>query len=585
MPTLDWIGKQAVVDHHREVPYHLLRCDRKKSIGDPEAENLLVQGDNLLALKALLPYYAGKVKCIYIDPPYNTGNEGWVYNDNVNSAQIKEWLGKTVGKEAEDLSRHDKWLCMMCPRLKLLREFLTVDGAIFISIGADEFGHLRLLCDEIFGPQNLIEMFVWNTEGHTENQERVTSVHEYILAYERTPSGAAFCATVDPNVPEDSKIRRTFAENSITKNGPGNPPSLIELPAGFPCEAEDLELPPFERFDELVTEVQRIGYITRPISAKYDAIYPLRKVRMVVREHKLAKACSVYAGWASARKLKAFIANDCAPLDDDESRLSYYLSKRGVVYYRRENRTCHYVQTVLRNMGTTERNRYELEAMGVHFNYPKPKELIAYLLSLLTKGSDIVMDSFAGSGTTGHATMLLNAHDLQTRRFIAIELERDVAHQVLQPRLTACCDGYVAQSGQRKGRRIDGLGGGFRYCTLGQPLFDAEGQINEPVTFSDLAHHVFFTETGTPLPKRARKDVPLIGTKDGVAYYLLFNGILGDKRASSGNVLTRAILDECELPEGCERRVMYGEANRLHESTLKRERVTFKQLPYEVETS
>jgi len=145
MPTLDWIGKKAVVNHHMEVPFHLLKCDPDLSVGDPESGNLLVQGDNLLALKALLPYYAGQVKCIYIDPPYNTGNEKWVYNDNVNSPVIREWLGNVVGKEAEDLSRHDKWLCMMYPRLLLLRRFLREDGVLFVSIDDSELTHLQLL--------------------------------------------------------------------------------------------------------------------------------------------------------------------------------------------------------------------------------------------------------------------------------------------------------------------------------------------------------------------------------------------------------------------------------------------------------
>jgi adenine-specific DNA-methyltransferase len=138
MPTLDWIGKKAVLNHHREVPYRLLRCNAELSAGDPDSGNLLVQGDNLEALKALLPYYAGKVKCIYIDPPYNTGNEKWIYNDAVNSPEMRNWLGKVVGAEAEDLSRHDKWLCMMYPRLSLLKDFLTEDGAIFISIDDNE---------------------------------------------------------------------------------------------------------------------------------------------------------------------------------------------------------------------------------------------------------------------------------------------------------------------------------------------------------------------------------------------------------------------------------------------------------------
>ena len=145
MPTLNWIGKDAVEHHHKEVPYRLIHCDSELSAGDADADNLLVQGDNLEALKSLLPYYGGQVKCVYIDPPYNTGNEGWVYNDNVSSLEIKTWLGKVVGKEAEDLSRHDKWLCMMYPRLKLLRAFMRQDAAIITSIDENEISSLLIL--------------------------------------------------------------------------------------------------------------------------------------------------------------------------------------------------------------------------------------------------------------------------------------------------------------------------------------------------------------------------------------------------------------------------------------------------------
>ena len=160
MTIFDWIGKKAVQNHHRQVPYRLLHCDNTLSVGDPDTGNLLVEGDNLEALKALLPYYGGQVKCIYIDPPYNTGNEGWVYNDNVNSPEIQKWLGNVVGKEGDDLSRHDKWLCMMYPRLKLLREFLTENGIIFVSADDFEHRHLSLLMDEIFGSRNRIETII-----------------------------------------------------------------------------------------------------------------------------------------------------------------------------------------------------------------------------------------------------------------------------------------------------------------------------------------------------------------------------------------------------------------------------------------
>ena len=189
MPTLDWIGKRAVLNHHREIPYRLLKCDPALSAGDPESGNLLVQGDNLLALKALLPYYAGKVKCIYIDPPYNTGNEQWVYNDAVNSPEMRRWLGKVVGAEAEDLSRHDKWLCMMYPRLSLLKDFLTLDGVIFVSIDDNELNNVCILLDEIFGPRCRLAVLVWKSRHFTDTRplNGISSDHEYIVVYGRNP--------------------------------------------------------------------------------------------------------------------------------------------------------------------------------------------------------------------------------------------------------------------------------------------------------------------------------------------------------------------------------------------------------------
>jgi hypothetical protein len=184
VPTLNWIGKNAVVRHHKEVPFRLLEADNKLSHGDPASGNLIVEGDNLHALKALLPRYAGKVKCICIDPPYNTGNEGWVYNDNLNAPEILRWLGQTVGKEAEDLSRHDKWLCMMYPRLVLLKQFLAEDGAIFIHIDDNEIATLRMLMDEVFGKRNFVACGIWNMADSPKNSARHFSEdHEYVVIY------------------------------------------------------------------------------------------------------------------------------------------------------------------------------------------------------------------------------------------------------------------------------------------------------------------------------------------------------------------------------------------------------------------
>ena len=188
MPTLDWIGKEAVVKHHKEVPYRLLEPVADLSCGAADSGNLIVQGDNLHALKALLPRYAGQVKCIYIDPPYNTGNEGWVYNDNVNSPEISKWLGEVVGREAEDLSRHDKWLCMMYPRLVLLKQFLREDVAIFVSIDDNELHFLRTLMDEIFGAQRWVCTLIWKRRQSPDsrNLNGVSADHEYVLCYAKS---------------------------------------------------------------------------------------------------------------------------------------------------------------------------------------------------------------------------------------------------------------------------------------------------------------------------------------------------------------------------------------------------------------
>ncbi len=183
MPSLNWIGKDAVVKHHKDVPFRLLEPVPELSCGDASSSNLIVQGDNLHALKALLPRYAGQVKCIYIDPPYNTGNEGWAYNDNVNSPEIRKWLGEVVGKEGETLDRHDRWLCMMYPRLVLLRQFLREDGAIFVSIDDNEVGTLRLLMNEIFGAGNFVATAVWQKRYSRENREAIGDAHEYIMIY------------------------------------------------------------------------------------------------------------------------------------------------------------------------------------------------------------------------------------------------------------------------------------------------------------------------------------------------------------------------------------------------------------------
>jgi adenine-specific DNA-methyltransferase len=205
MPTLNWIGKDKVINHHKDVPFKILEPQYTFKNGQESptgsSDNKIIHGDNLEALKALLPEYEGRVNCIYIDPPYNTGNEGWAYNDNVNHPKIKKWLGEVVGKEGEDLSRHDKWLCMMYPRLKLLHKLLADDGVMFISIDDIELESLKFLANEIFGKSNFIATLIWRTDGNFDNQAKVKVCHEYILMYAKKFDKLGLPDALDPNIP------------------------------------------------------------------------------------------------------------------------------------------------------------------------------------------------------------------------------------------------------------------------------------------------------------------------------------------------------------------------------------------------
>lgn len=596
MPVLNWIGKDAVVTHHKDVPYRLLEpvpelsCPPLPLAGEGRGEgasadsgNLIVQGDNLLALKALLPRYAGQVKCIYIDPPYNTGNEGWTYNDNVNSPEIRRWLGEVVGKEGETLDRHDRWLCMMYPRLLLLKQLLRDDGVIFTSIGKDEVGHLRLLLDEIFGTSCHIETFIFVTEGNTENAEDITGVHDYVLTYSRKPDKSKINTTIDPSVEEGSKLLRDFAENSVIKNGSANPASIIDLPDGFPCAMENVDLPPCDGAEAFMAAVSdNNGWIPRDFKERFNASYPIRLDSLVVRDGALIRPCRIYSGWSSANKIRRFIDNDCQPIHDDGAMLHYFLDKNGVLTYRREGREAHFVSTLLRNLGSTEKDKNELERMGLRFDYPKPRKLIAYLIGLYATPGDIVLDAFAGSGTTGHAVLSSGIDNLH---FILVEMNEKNATEVVAPRMMKAINGYTPITGKNR-NSVSALGGGFQFCRLGKPLFDARGHIDPDVRFAELARFVWFMETGMGLPaarasrRKADTHSPLLGVHEGRAVYLLYNGILKDRSIDGGNVLTTPLLDQ--LPSHDGPRVIYAARCAIGEARLRSLGITFRKLPYDL---
>jgi len=574
MPTLNWIGKEAVINHHIEAPFHLLKDVPDLGCGHPGSGNLIVEGDNLLALKALLPYYKGKVKCICIDPPYNTGKEGWTYNDSANSPIIRKWRNELVGPEGETLDRHDRWLCMMYPRLAILRDFLSDDGIIFVNIDDIELPFLRILLDELFPhaqAKNRLACFVWETDGNFDNQAKVKIAHEYVLAYSKTFEKCPAPPVIDQSVGEGSKLHKPEIRNTIVKNGRKNPVSGILLPSGFPATFEKGTIPP---------RTNKWPHFSDPL---------------VIEDYKLTSPVLVSSGWSSKTICEEFINSQYAPVLDTKNQLTtFVLTENGVIeVVKVRSADQSHVVSVIRDVGSTQSTSEDLKKIGIKFSYPKPVRLIQYLVSMVADKGCIVLDSFAGTGTTAEAVIRANLADRGSRQFILIQMPFEsetqheaginIARDMTALRMRKVLDGYS----NAKGEHIPGLGGGFRYVRLGEAVFDEHGRIRESVRFADLARHVYFTETGEPLPKeRISTKTPLLGIHRGRAVYLLYNGILKDRSIDGGNALCRetlAVIQEHNVSHpGIEQTVVYGTSERLSKARQKREGIIFKQIPYSI---
>jgi adenine-specific DNA-methyltransferase len=463
MPTLHWVGKDKVVNHHHEVPFRVL--NKVSSFRAPEGlpanstDNRIIHGDNLEALKSLLPEFEGRVKCIYIDPPYNTGNEGWVYNDAVNDPKMKRWLGQVVGKEGEDLSRHDKWLCMMYPRLKLLHRLLAEDGAIFISIDDNEVHTLRGLMDEIFGRTNFVTTVIWQKVYAPKNSARHFSEdHDFILVYAKNAGGWT------PN-----PMPRSERQDARYKN-PDNDPR-------GPWKPGDLSA---RNFYSLGTYA-----ITTPGGRRIDG--PPTGNYWRYSEEKL---------WELHADKRIWWGPDGSGVPAIKRFLSEV--KQGVV-----------PQTLwpYSEVGHTQDAKKEL--LGILdfdrsedvFITPKPVSLIERVLQLATAPDSIVLDSFAGSGTTAQAVLKLNAQDGGTRRFIMIEME-SYAETITAERVRRVMAGYGAGA-----QSSSGLGGGFDYYTVGEPMFLSDDILNEAVGIEAIRGYVAYSE-GIPAADRAAPDNP-----------------------------------------------------------------------------
>ena len=529
MPTLNWIGKDAVVRHHQDVPFRLLEPEPELACGASDSGNLIVRGDNLHALKALLPRYAGQVKCIYIDPPYNTGNEGWVYNDNVNSPEIRRWLGEVVGKEGETLDRHDRWLCMMYPRLVLLRQFLREDGVIWISIDDAAVTYLRSLMDEIFGCSKFVACNVWQKRYSRENREAIGDVHEYVLVYAMNP--ALFKASRH-KIPIDEKQAKVYRNPNGDPKGRWRP---------IPMTAQAGHATP-EQFYEIISPS---GKRFRPPSGR---CWGLAQKTF----EQLRSEGRIYFGTKG---------------NSQPNVIRYLTEVEGVVPWTWWPHD---------EVGHTDEATKDLMAIfGGTSSFdtsPKPARLIQRILQIATDQDSLILDSFAGSGTTGHAVLRQNAEDGGRRRFILVEMDEGIACKVTAERVRRVAGGYT----NAKGQEVAGLGGDFQFCHLSaEPLFTAEGQIRPDVTFAQLAEFVWFVETGTGYPGQA--DSPLLGEHEGRAIYLLYNGILRDRSVGGGNVLTGSVFDV--LPKFDGPKVIYAAANRMG-ARATREGISFRQTPY-----
>lgn len=571
MPTLNWIGKEAVVNHHQQVPFHLLKDVPDLGCGDPGSGNLILQADNLVGLRALLPNYAGRVKCVCIDPPYNTGvderndegkRSGWIYSDNVNSPEIREWLNRVVGEESEDLTRHEKWLCMMYPRLSLLKQFLRDDGVLFAHIDEVEYANLRQLLDEIFGVSNRVGTMIWHNATDN-NPTNIAIEHEYILCYARNKNALA---------PEWK------SQNLAVKE------KLLEIGANF--------------ISQYSNQQERQAEYTKWFRGNKDQLWPFDRYKFIDDGGIFTGSQSVHNPGKEGYRYDVFHPVTGKPCTQPmmgyrfpPETMDRLLAEKRIIFGADENKIIE-LKVYVRDYRAKLASLFELDGrVGTNeikeifpeskrpFDFPKPTALIEELLSFTTSGDDIILDSFGGSGTTGHAVAKLNRADGGDRKFILVEMKPMIAREVTSERIRRVMDGYK----DSKGVQVEGLGGGFRYCELGDPLFDETGSIRPSVKFADLARHVYFTETGEPLPKERVPNSPFLGECRGVGIYLLFNGILGDKSASGGNMLTRPVL--AKLPPFDGPKVIYCTGCLLGRERLAAERIVIRQTPYEIKTS
>ena len=518
MPTLEWIGKDKVVNHHLDVPYRVL--DEQYTYNAEKSENMIIRGDNLEALKALLPRYEGKVKCIYIDPPYNTGNEGWVYNDNVNDPRAKKWLGEVVGKEGEDLSRHDKWLCMMYPRLKLLQRLLAEDGAIFISIDDAEYANLKLICDDIFGANNFVEAVVWQKRTSPDARKRISNGHEYIVIYVKNIDSEKDIFNL---LPLDGKDAENF------KN-PDNDPRGPWVSSDFTAQGY--------RPNQMYQIKTPGGLTMRP---------PTGRCWRHLED--------VYESLLADGRL--WFGSDGCGVPRKKTYL-YEKGGKGVWTWWTNS-----------EVGHTQEATQEVAAIlgKAVFDYPKPVRLLNRIFRLTASPDALILDSFAGSGTTAHAVLNMNKADGGSRKFILVEM-MDYAESITAERVKRVINGYG--SGKQA---VEGTGGDFTFYDLGPVLLLPNGNLNEEVGVAKIREYVYFMETKTALHEENPDEPYFMGIHVDSAYYFYYE----KERLTT---LNREFLHRIKIKAS--QYTIYADQCTLSSAELERWHITFKKIPRDI---
>ena len=636
MPTLEWIGKDKVVNHHQQVPYRVLEAQYTHNA--ERSENMIIRGDNLEALKSLLPKYEGKVKCIYIDPPYNTAhsttaNQKWKYSDNVDDPKIQEWFGKVVGDEGEDLSRHDKWLCMMYPRLKLLQKLLADDSAIFISIDDNELYALKTICDEIFGRQNFVANIAWQKTYSPRNDSKgIPYETDAILVYSKKSSW----------IPK--KLDRT--EKMDERHGsPDNDP--ISWQSGDVSAAGSAD------HQGMVYAIQQ------PITGKL--LYPSAGRHWKDEQAKVLQIMNEWAPYElrdiGDEEIRARICNLpteevrtgvkavmlAIPFEEAQKKAisryeegtwpSYFFTSGGKGGIRFKNHKKENSGKSVTNLwpytdvGHTDEAKKELKAIfdgTAPFETPKPSRLIERILQIACDKNAIILDSFAGSGTTAHAVLNMNKADGGNRKFILIEM-MDYADSITAERVKRVIDGYSqdqevvlfdeeitvsnleqgaellaeakAVAKDAKGKyssvkkpamdgnhlkvvavnkakdAVPGTGGDFTFYDLGEALLLPNGNLNENVSADKIREYVYYMETREAMEGIANGNPYFLGASRGAAYYFYY-----EKEAIT--TLDHDFL--ATIPERADSYVIYADLCTIPADELVKYNVTFKKIPRDI---